>query len=227
MVPIGSQISQFAGMIREDICLYVSPSHPAELEAIIADRNSSSKVVWRAQIVLAAADGLGTKAIMKRKGKSKPCRWRCQERYIEEGVNGLLRDKTWPSRVPPLPDTVQLAVLTKTAKETPVNATHWSRTSMAKAAGISQSSVGRIRREAGLKPHRIDMFNVSNAPPFEKKVTGTTSRCRGAPSVFRDTVSLCDDDAMTRECAEVPTAPMIVITRCARISLGPLSLRSL
>ena len=157
-------------MRRDDICLYLSPANRSRLEAITKDRNSSRKVVWRAEIVLATADGHGTNEIMRRTGKSKPCVWRWQERFVDEGVDGLLRDKTRPSRVPPLPDKVKLAVLTKTAKETPPDATHWSRTSMAKAAGISPSSVGRIWREAGLKPHRIDTFKVSSDPHFEEKV---------------------------------------------------------
>jgi transposase len=47
-------------------------------------------LVWRAQIVLATADGHGTNAIMQQTGKSKPCVWRWQERYVEEGIDGLL-----------------------------------------------------------------------------------------------------------------------------------------
>ena len=54
------------------------------------------KHVWRAQIVLLSADGLGTMAIMAATGKSKTCVWRWQERFMEEGVDGLLRDKTRP-----------------------------------------------------------------------------------------------------------------------------------
>jgi len=171
MIPIGAQISQTAGMRRDDICLFVSPANRTRLEAIVKDRNSTRKAVWRARIVLATADGCGTNEIMRRTGKSKPCVWRWQERYIEEGVDGLLRDKTRPSRVPPLSEDVKLAVLTKTASETPPDATHWSRASMAKAVGISPSSVGRIWRAAGLKPHRVDTFKVSNDPEFEEKVT--------------------------------------------------------
>ena len=157
-------------MRRDDICLYVGPANRARLDAIVRDRNSSRKAVWRAEIVLATADGHGTNELMRRTGKSKPCVWRWQERYIEEGVDGLLRDRTRPSRVPPLPEATKLAVLRKTATETPANATHWSRTSMAKAVSISPSSVGRIWREAGLKPHRVDTFKVSNDPEFEAKV---------------------------------------------------------
>src|SRR3990172_6882818 len=103
MIPKSLQISQSAAMRGNDICLYVSAPNRRALDAIIADRNSSSKAVWRARIVLATADGLGTNAIMARTGKSKPCVWRWQERYIEAGVEGLLRDKTRPPGKAPLP----------------------------------------------------------------------------------------------------------------------------
>ena len=56
----------------------------------MADRNSPQKHVWRAGIVLATADGLGTVAIMRRTAKSKTVVWRWQERFAKEGVGGLL-----------------------------------------------------------------------------------------------------------------------------------------
>ena len=113
-------------MRRDDICIYVGPANRARLEAIIADRNSLSKAVWRARIVLATADGLGTNAIMMRTGKSKPCVWRWQERYVDEGVDGLLRDKTRPARKKALGADKKLAVITRTTSQRPANATHWS-----------------------------------------------------------------------------------------------------
>ena len=72
--------------------------------------------------------------------------------------------------MPPLPRETRLKVITKTVQEIP-NATHWSRSSMAEAVGISPSSVGRIWAEAGLKPHVTKGFKVSNDPKFEEKVT--------------------------------------------------------
>lgn len=63
MIPKSLQISQSAAMRRHDICFYVSPASRRALDAIIADRNSSSKAVWCAQIMLVTADGLGTNAI--------------------------------------------------------------------------------------------------------------------------------------------------------------------
>ena len=127
--------------------------------------------MWRADIVLATADGLGTTAIMARTGKSKPCVWRWQERYVDEGVEGLLRDKTRPGRKPPLAADKKLSVITKTAGERPANAPHWSVRSMAKETGLSHTSVQRIWKEAGLKPHLVRTFKVSNDPKFIEKVT--------------------------------------------------------
>jgi transposase len=158
-------------MRRDDICIYVSPSNRSQLSALIGARNTPSKVVWRAKIVLATADGHGTNEIMRRTGKSKPCVWRWQERYVAKGVDGLLHDKTRPPGKKPLPAAVKRKVLTKTASETPPNATHWSRASMAAEMGLSPSSVGRIWAEAGLKPHLVRRFKISNDPQFEEKVT--------------------------------------------------------
>jgi len=158
-------------MRRNDICLYLSPDDRAELQSLVADRNTPRKLVWRKQIVLATADGHGTGEIMRRAAMSKPTVWRWQERYLDEGVDGLKRDKTRPSRVPPLPRETRLKVIAKTVRESPANATHWSRSTMAEAVGISPSSVGRIWAEAGLKPHLTKSFKVSNDPMFEEKVT--------------------------------------------------------
>jgi transposase len=158
-------------MRRSDICLYLGPVDRTELQALLSNRNTPRKLSWRAEIVLATADGHGTVEIMRRTGMSKPTVWRWQERYLDEGLTGLKRDKTRPSRVPPLPMATRLKVIAKTVQETPANATHWSRALMAEAMGVSPSSVGRIWAEAGLKPHVTKGFKVSNDPMFEEKVT--------------------------------------------------------
>lgn len=157
-------------MRRDDICLYLGPADRAQLEALRANRNTPRKAVWRAEIVLATADGCGTSEIMRRANTCKPTVWRCQERYLDEGLTGLRRDKTRPSRVPPLPRETRLKVIARTVRESPPDATHWSRSTMAEAVGISPSSVGRMA-EAGLKPHLTRGFKVSNDPMFEEKVT--------------------------------------------------------
>ena len=157
-------------MRRDDICIYVSPANRVRLEAIVKDRNRKAKHVMRARIVLATAGGHGTNAIMRQAKASKPSVWRWQERYVAEGVDGLLHDRTRPARKPPLSAETKLRVLTKT-NEKPPNATHWSGRMMAKAVGISLRSVQRIWAEAGLKPHLVRKFEVSNDPQFAEKVT--------------------------------------------------------
>ena len=73
-------------MRRDDICLYLGPADRAQLEALLIDRNTPRKVVWRAGIILATADRCGTNEIMRRAGTSKPTVWRWQERFLDEGV---------------------------------------------------------------------------------------------------------------------------------------------
>ena len=107
--------------------------------------------------------------IMRRTGISKPTVWRWQARYLEAGVDGLLRDKSRPPGTPPL-SAARRWWLTKTMRETPPDATHWSVRSMARAVGISHTSVQNIWRAHGLKPHLVDSFKVSNDPAFAEKV---------------------------------------------------------
>ncbi len=103
---------------------------------------------------------------------SKPTVWRWQERYLDEGVLGLQAGQDAAlARAALLPRDVRLKVIAKTVQEAPPNATHWSRTTMAEAVGISPSSVGRIWADAGLKPHVLRRFKVSNDPLFEEEVT--------------------------------------------------------
>jgi len=178
-------------MRRDDICLYLNPMDRATLQQIVANRNSPRKWVWRADIVLATAGGLGTNAIMRRTGKSKPCVWRWQERYMDEGVPGLLRDKTRPSRIAPLPAEKKLAIIEKTATEKPANATHWSARKMAKAIGVSHRSVQRVWSGAGLKPHLVRTFKLSNDPNFAAKVVDVVGLYMNPPE---RAVVLCVDE---------------------------------
>src|SRR5918993_3517903 len=140
--------------MREGITVQVSAADRARLEAVVADPNSRQKHVWRARIVLATADGCGTAEIVRRTGKSKPCVWRWQERFMREGVAGLLRDKTRRPGIPPLPATTVNRVVELTLGEPPGEATHWTGRMMARAVGISLRSVQRIWAAHRLAPHR-------------------------------------------------------------------------
>src|SRR4029079_1812455 len=116
----------------------------SKLKAVVANRNSPQKHVWRAKIVLLTADGRGTAEIMQATGKAKTVIWRWQERFREEGAAGLWRDKTRRSRIPPLSPEVAKRVVALTLAGPPPAASHWSGSAMAKAAGVSVSSVQRM-----------------------------------------------------------------------------------
>ena len=98
--------------MREGIVVELNTADRARLEAVVADRDSPQKHVWRARIVLLTANGHGTALIMRQAGVSKVAVWRWQERLMTAGVEGLLRDKTRPSRIPPLGSEVTARVLT-------------------------------------------------------------------------------------------------------------------
>src|SRR5712691_12636622 len=89
--------------MRNDVEVRLGPGDRERLEAVLGDRNSPQKHVWRARIILATAEGCGTAEIMRRAGVSKPCVWRWQERFMREGVAGLLREKTRKPGLPPFP----------------------------------------------------------------------------------------------------------------------------
>ena len=89
---------------------------------------------------------------------------------MAEGVAGLLRDKTRRSRIEPLAQAKVDEILALTKKPPPHEATHWTGAAMAKAVGVSVSSVQRVWRSHGLQPHRLRLFKLSNDPAFADKV---------------------------------------------------------
>src|ERR1700676_5558091 len=97
-----------------------------KLEAVVANRNSPQKHVWRANIVLLTAAGHGTAEIMQATGKAKTVIWRWQERFRDEGAAGLWRDKTRRSRIPPLSPEVAKRVVALTLAGPPPAGSHWS-----------------------------------------------------------------------------------------------------
>jgi transposase len=155
--------------MRAGIVVSVTPQDRIRLEAIVADRNTRHKHAARARVIVATADGCGTTEVMRRSGLSKPVVWRWQERFMQEGVDGLLRDKTRKPGKLPLPAATVQRVLDLTLADPPGETTHWSVRAMAKAAGISAVSVQRIWRANGLTPHRMKTFKLSNDPKFAEK----------------------------------------------------------
>ena len=156
--------------MRAGIEVKVTRVDRRRLEAIISDRNASQKHVWRARIILATADGCGTAEIMRRSGKAKPVVWRWQERFMREGVDGLLRDKTRKPGKPSLPAATVQRVIDLVTGAPPGETTHWTGRMLATAVGISLRSVQRILEAHRLAPHRVRTFKLSNDPRFVEKL---------------------------------------------------------
>ena len=156
--------------MRTGVEVRLNPEDRERLETVVIDRKSSQKHVWRAKIILLTAGGLGTHEIMRRTGKSKPCIWRWQERFMTDGVDGLLRDKTRPPGKPPVPAAIVTEVVKKPLHETPPEATHWTARAMAKTMGLALSTVQKIWRAHGLAPHRFRQFKLSNDIAFADKL---------------------------------------------------------
>jgi len=148
----------------------ISAGDRERLERLVRDGNTAQKVVWRARIVLLASDGLMAEGIAGRVGKSLLTVRRWRRRYMAKGVDGLLKDATRPSRVKPLTPEKIKQVVHMTLHEKPPKATHWSVRTMAAVAGVSYSSVQRIWRAHGLKPHLVETFKVSRDKNFAAKV---------------------------------------------------------
>ena len=148
----------------------VPASDRDRLEKLVRDRNTPQKLVWRAQIVLLAGEGVRAKEVAARTGTSLLTVRRWRRRYAAAGVDGLLKDATRPPRRKPLSAEQIKRVVDLTLEETPPNASHWSLRSMARAAGLSPSSVQRIWTAHGLKPHLTRTFKLSNDKHFAEKV---------------------------------------------------------
>lgn len=157
--------------MRHGISFTVSSRDRLRLHAIVGDPKSPQKHVWRARIILLSSDGLGTSAIMAETGKSKTCVWRWQERFMHDGVDGLLRDGTRPPGKAPIPPERVAEIVRLTLDPPPFEATHWTLRAMAKTVGVAASTVQAIWKAHGLSPHRWRQFKLSNDPAFAEKLT--------------------------------------------------------
>src|SRR6266581_5636497 len=141
-----------------------------ELEKLSRRRTTPVRVVQRSRIILLAADGAQNKENAERLGVAPRMAALWRSRFIQLGVAGLMKDAPRPGRTPAIATVMIAQVIAATTQSKPAGATHWSRSRMAREMGIAESSVGRIWRAHGLKPHRIESFKVSSDPHFAEKL---------------------------------------------------------
>ena len=156
--------------MRVAAAIHLNSEQRAELQRLVRRRTTSVRVAERCRIVLLAGEGLQDKQIAEHLEVAPRMAARWRGRFLAWGVTGLLQDAPRPGRKRTISAETVAEVVSKTTQTVPANATHWSRSTMARAVGISDSSVGRIWRAHGLKPHRVESFKISNDPAFAAKL---------------------------------------------------------
>ena len=156
--------------MAQTVSILAKASDAERLLGIVGDRNRPLKHIQRANIVLFSGERLSVLEVARRAGVSRPAVWRWQRRYAEEGVDGLLRDKTRKPGKTPIAASVVARIVALTCCEPPGAVTHWTGRAMAERVGVSLSSILRIWRTHRLQPHRLRTFKKSNDPDFGAKV---------------------------------------------------------
>jgi len=149
--------------------LIVSPAQRVELERIARQSRSSRSAAFRARIVLSCAKGASNAAVAANLHTTGFTVGLWRNRFIAEGVAGL-GDEPRPGAPREIGDEKIERLVRLTLEKTPKGATHWSSRMLAAKTGLSQSTVSRIWRAFGLKPHRAEGFQLSSDPLLIDKV---------------------------------------------------------
>ncbi|MGY4314383.1 transposase [Bradyrhizobium sp. JR3.5] len=155
--------------VRQLASLTLSDEERAELKALTTRRKTAQALALRARIVLTCAEGGQNKEVAAKLGLGRSTVGKWRRRFVERRVDGL-RDEPRSGAPRTVDDARIEALIVRTLESCPENATHWSSRGMAKASGLSVSTVQRIWRAFGLQPHRLETFKLSTDPNFVAKV---------------------------------------------------------
>lgn len=167
---------------------------------------SAQSLALRSRIVLACAAGADNKAVAAKLGSSHVTVGKWRARFLVDRLDGLL-DEPRPGAVRTVSDEKVEALIVRTLETKPVDASHWSCRSMAKAEGISASHVGRIWRTFGVKPHLVESFKLSPDPQFIDKVRDIVGMYVNPPDAA---MVFCMDEKSQIQALD-RTAPMLAM----------------
>lgn len=156
--------------MRKATPINLTDTERKQLESFDRGKSCSVRLAHRSRIILLASKGLQNDEIGKQLGISRQMAGRWRLRYALQGLAGIEKDAPRPGRFPSIRDRLKKRIIRMTLEETPPNATHWSRTTMSAATGVSPSSIGRIWAANGLKPHLVKTFKLSNDKHFVEKL---------------------------------------------------------
>ena len=161
------------------------------IDTWVRAKKTPQRIVLRSRICLLAADGLSHNAIAKRLNTSRTTVLLWVNRYKEQGANGISEDATHGTSTRCLDAEKVKSIVEATLHTKPKDATHWSTRTMAKAQGVSHSTIQRIWDAHGLQPYRVKGFKLSNDKRFEEKLTDVVGVYLNPPD---KAVVLCVDE---------------------------------
>lgn len=156
-------------MARPKVEIELTPDERVELERLTRRARSNRHLAVRAKLILASASGMSDVAVAAKHRVNNHTVGTWRKRFAERRLEGLY-DEPRVGGPRQITDEQVEAIVVETLETTPKGRTHWSTRKMAEKAGISSSSVGRIWRAHGLKPHIVRGFKLSNDPQFIAKV---------------------------------------------------------
>jgi len=170
--------------------LILSDEERATLEQWARRPKTAQRLALRSRIVLACASGLTNTQVAKQLGVTLPTVGKWRSRFVEDHLDGLI-DEPRPGAPRSVTDAQVEQIITTTLESKPEAATHWSTRGLAKATGLSFSTIGRIWRAFGLQPHRTDTFKLSTDPLFIDKIRDVVGLYMSPPE---NALVLCVDE---------------------------------
>ena len=149
--------------------LVLSSEERDYLERQVRRHRVARSMSERCRIILRCGDGLPSKVVAVELGVHEHTVGKWRRRFLKDRIEGLL-DEARPGRPRTIDDDQVAAVIERTLRSTPADATHWSIRSMAGATGFSHTTIRRIWTAFGLQPHRSETFKLSSDPLFVDKV---------------------------------------------------------
>src|SRR3954454_11687655 len=187
--------------------LVLSAQERTYLERQVRRHRAARSLSERCRAILRCADGLPSKSIATELGVHEHTVGKWRRRFLKDRCDGLL-DEARPGRPRTIDDDQVAAVIERTLRTTPADATHWSIRSMAAETGLSHTTIRRMWSAFGLQPHRSQTFKLSCGPMLVDKVRNSVGLSRSRPTRAR---SLSIDGK--RKCKtldrEQPVLPML------------------